>query len=122
MAIMDAPVVVGRVHHARYNGRVSGSVRRFAIAVIFAACLGAPVLEMFDHWDQTLQTGNDTEANLVVVALCVGVALVATRAFLKPCPTLARCDVTPVLRSDRREPRPLTPPTPNISPPIPLRV
>ena len=30
---------------------------------------------MFDQWDHTLQDGNDTEANVVVVALCVGVAL-----------------------------------------------
>jgi hypothetical protein len=30
---------------------------------------------MFDQWDHTLQDGNDTEANVVIVALCVGVAL-----------------------------------------------
>jgi hypothetical protein len=51
------------------------SVRRLAIAVIVAICLGAPVVEMFDQWDHTLQDGNDTEADLVVAALCVGVAL-----------------------------------------------
>jgi len=26
---------------------------------------------MFDHWDDTIQTGNDTEYGLVVLALCV---------------------------------------------------
>ena len=62
---------------------MSGSVRQCGIVAIFAVCLAAPVLEMFDRWDQPLQTGNDTEANLVVVALCVGVAFVAARAFLK---------------------------------------
>jgi hypothetical protein len=30
---------------------------------------------MFDQWDHTLQDGNDTEADMVVAALCVGVAL-----------------------------------------------
>jgi len=50
-------------------------VRRFAIASILAVCLGGPVAEMFDQWDHTLQDGNDTEANMVVVALCFGVAL-----------------------------------------------
>jgi hypothetical protein len=50
-------------------------VRRFAIASILAVCLGGPVVETFDQWDHTLQDGNDTEANVVVVALCIGVAM-----------------------------------------------
>ena len=29
---------------------------------------------MFDQWDHTLQTGDDTEYTFVVLALCVGVA------------------------------------------------
>ena len=29
---------------------------------------------MFDRWDHTVQDGNDTEADVVVAALCVGVA------------------------------------------------
>jgi hypothetical protein len=37
-------------------------------------CLVCPLLEMFDYWDQTIQTGNDTEYALVVLALCVGAA------------------------------------------------
>jgi hypothetical protein len=37
-------------------------------------CLVCPLLEMFDYWDQTIQTGNDTEYGLVVLALCVGAA------------------------------------------------
>ncbi|HJZ73677.1 MAG TPA: hypothetical protein VKE51_18175 [Vicinamibacterales bacterium] len=49
-------------------------VRRLFIASIIATSLGAPVVEMFDRWDQTLQDGNDTEANAVVAALCIGVA------------------------------------------------
>ena len=53
----------------------SGSVaRRLLIAAIVAISLGAPMLEMFDRWDQTLKDGNDTEANVVVAALCIGVA------------------------------------------------
>ena len=54
-----------------------GSVaRRLFIAAIIAISLGAPIVEMFDHWDQTLKDGNDTEANVVVAALCVGLAFV----------------------------------------------
>ena len=37
-------------------------------------CLVCPMLEMFDQWDHTMQTGNDTEYSLVVLALCIGVA------------------------------------------------
>ena len=48
--------------------------RRLLIAAIIAISLGGPIVEMFDRWDQTLEDGNDTEANVVVVALCVGLA------------------------------------------------
>jgi hypothetical protein len=42
------------------------------------------VVELFDRWDPTVQEGGgDTEANIVVVALCVGLALVAA-SFVLP--------------------------------------
>lgn len=34
---------------------------------------------MFDRWDHTIQTGNDTEYALVLVALCVGLACSVAR-------------------------------------------
>jgi hypothetical protein len=49
--------------------------RRLAIAAIIAICLGGPIAEMFDRWDDPAQSGNDTEANVVVAALCVGVTI-----------------------------------------------
>jgi hypothetical protein len=49
-------------------------VRRLAITAIIAICLGGPIVEMCDRWDQTVQDGNDTEADVVVAALCIGVA------------------------------------------------
>ena len=42
---------------------------------------------MFDQWDNTIQTGNDTEYTLVVLALCVGAAYSLARFILK-CPLL----------------------------------
>jgi hypothetical protein len=43
---------------------------------------------MFDHWDHELQTGNDTEYALVLLALCIGAAcslarliVIVTRGF-----------------------------------------
>ncbi|HYT24851.1 MAG TPA: hypothetical protein VEW05_32005 [Candidatus Polarisedimenticolia bacterium] len=51
--------------------RTSGHV---VIAIVLLTCLVCPLVEMFDNWDHTLQTGNDTEYALVALALCVGVA------------------------------------------------
>jgi hypothetical protein len=47
-------------------------------------CLVCPLVEMFDTWDHTFQTGNDTEYALVVLALCVGVVHSIARSILKP--------------------------------------
>lgn len=47
-------------------------VSRTTIVLILLTCLVSPLVEMFDSWDHTLQTGNDTEYALVVLALCVG--------------------------------------------------
>jgi len=38
---------------------------------------------MFDNWDHTIQTGNDTEYGLVILALCVGVAYSFARFVVK---------------------------------------
>jgi hypothetical protein len=32
------------------------------------------MVEIFDQWDSTIQTGNDTEYALVILALCLGAA------------------------------------------------
>lgn len=42
--------------------------------LILAICFVCHISEMFDQWDHTLQTGNDTEYTFVILALCVGVA------------------------------------------------
>jgi len=46
-------------------------------------CLVCPLVELFDNWDHTAQTGNDTEYALVVLALCVGVAYSFARFIFK---------------------------------------
>ena len=50
-------------------------IRRLLGAAIVVICIGVPLLESFDTWDHTATDGNDTEANVVVAALCVGLAL-----------------------------------------------
>jgi hypothetical protein len=47
---------------------------RIAAMVVLLTCLICPIVEMFDSWDDTIQTGNETEYTLVILALCVGVA------------------------------------------------
>src|SRR5215469_12826189 len=46
-------------------------------------CLICPILEVFDSWDPPIQTGNDTEYTLVVVALCVGATYLFVRSILE---------------------------------------
>lgn len=49
-------------------------ITRVVVEIVLLICLVCPLVEMFDRWDHTLQSGNDTEYALVVLALCVGVA------------------------------------------------
>jgi hypothetical protein len=109
-----------RVLHSRYV-----AVRRFAVAAILAICIGGPIVEMFDQWDHTLQDGNDTEANVVVAALCVGVAVAIGTAVV-----IAR--IRALASSSRRYALAphvslftavsLAAPIPASSPPTPLRI
>jgi hypothetical protein len=56
---------------------------RITAALALLTCLICPLVETFDTWDHTIQTGNDTEYGLVVLALCVGVAYSFARFMLK---------------------------------------
>ncbi len=100
-------------------------VRRLAIAAILAISLGAPIAELFDSWDQKLQAGSDTEANMVVVVLCVGVAFaVGTVVVISRIRALASSSArrVVVVLAPLRDVASLLEPAPTVSPPIPLRV
>ena len=56
---------------------------RFVVTVALLICFVCPLVETFDNWDHTTQTGNDTEYALVVLALCVGVAYSFVRFVFK---------------------------------------
>jgi hypothetical protein len=100
-------------------------LRRFAVAAILAICIGGPIVEMFDQWDHTFQDGNDTEANVVVAALCIGVAMAIGTLFVVgriraiASTSLRHGATTRVISLAVTF---LTAPTPTISPPTPLRV
>jgi hypothetical protein len=98
-------------------------LQRIFAAMVLTVCIGAPVLEMFDRWDHTLEDGNDTESNLVVVVLCVGVGIIAAAAFFRRERPLRSVFLHPAL-SVVTGPVELTTilPTPHASPPALLRV
>lgn len=56
------------------------------IVFILVVCFVCPLVELFDHWDHTIQTGNDAEYTLVILALCIGAAYSFTRFIFKFCP------------------------------------
>jgi hypothetical protein len=99
-------------------------VRRLAIAAILAISLGAPIAELFDTWDETLPTGSDTEANMVVVALCVGVAFaIGTIVIIDRIRNLASSSARRVVVVPApREIAAFLEPSPTVSPPAILRV
>ena len=59
------------------------SVSRTVGILALLVCLICPILEVFDTWDPPIQTGNDTEYTLVVVALCVGATYLFVRSILE---------------------------------------
>jgi hypothetical protein len=82
---------------------------------------------MFDQWDRTTQTGQDTEYSLVVLALCVGVGYLFAqflfRAVLERvasasfgAASLGQSVASSVSRSFFDIPIPLSPPS------LPLRI
>ena len=59
-------------HMASSNGKVRRHLFQFGAFLILLVCLCAQIAETFDFWDHTLQTGNDIEYRLVIVALIAG--------------------------------------------------
>jgi len=92
--------------------------------VILIVCLGAPLVEAFDRWDDTLHDGNDTEANFVIAALCVGLALSVAGtvvAWIRARSSRVTSRAVPSTRAPVTRVIPAAP-SPTASPPIALRV
>jgi hypothetical protein len=100
-------------------------IRRLVIAAIVAICLGGPIAELFDRWDQTLRDGNDTETNLVIAALCAGAAFaIGTRVVAARIRALSSALAMRGVESRLAAPETaaVPGPAPAISPPAVLRV
>ena len=58
------------------------SSSRIVATAALLICLICPILEVFDYWDHTARTGNDTEYIFVILALCVGIAYAKARLVI----------------------------------------
>ena len=111
-----------RVTRVVHSGLV---VRRFAISAIIAVCLGGPIVEIFDSWDHTAQDGNDTEANVGLAALCIGVAFaIGTIVVVNRIRSLSSTSVSRLIvpRMVVHNLASVLLPTPTSSPPTILRI
>ena len=89
--------------------------------LLLLVCLCGPIAETFDFWDHTLQTGNDIEYSLVMVALVAGAGfgIVHVAAILMCTLSPTFCLLCP-FASSSCAPCPVAS-APNSSPP-PLRI
>jgi hypothetical protein len=58
------------------------SLIRLGALVILLICLWGHISELFDTWDDTLQTGGDIEYSSVIVALVMGAIVVVAAHVL----------------------------------------
>jgi hypothetical protein len=99
---------------------------RVAAMIVLLTCVVCPVTEMFDHWDHTLQTGQDTEYTLVLLALCVGMVYTLARLIVRLSPGFSFLTIGPNALAIRCSLLFLIHPTPvnsaSGSPPLNIRI
>jgi hypothetical protein len=44
------------------------------ILLVLLVWVSWPIVELFDHWDKPVDTGDDTQYSLIVLGLCAGTA------------------------------------------------
>lgn len=95
---------------------------QFGAFLLLLICLGGHVAETFDFWDHTLQTGNDIEYTLVIVALVAGAGfgLAHVAAVVTNTVSLRSCLLSSFVASSCCAPRPAV--SACYSPPQPLRI
>ena len=54
---------------------------RLLMLLALTAIVGGHVTELFDHWDDTLHTGNDIDYGVVLVASCAAAAFIAGKSI-----------------------------------------
>jgi hypothetical protein len=56
---------------------------KIVATLVLLICFVCPLVELFDYWDDSALSGDDTEYGLVVLALCIGVAYTLARFVVK---------------------------------------
>jgi hypothetical protein len=69
------------------------------VLITLTAMLGGHVTEMFDRWENTLQTGRDIDFNVVIVAACAGFVFVVAKSLVVPFRQSSRHEDLPVQQS-----------------------
>jgi hypothetical protein len=95
---------------------------QFGAFLLLLICLGGHIAETFDVWDHTLQTGNDVEYTLVMVALVAGAGFGLAHVAAVVTSTVSRtsCVLSSFVVSSRCVPPPGM--SACYSPPQPLRI
>src|SRR3982074_2178314 len=95
---------------------------QFGALLLLLVCFCSPIVETFDYWDHTLQTGNDVEYSLVVVALVAGAVFgMAHAATILVCTvSLMHYSLSPFVSFFPCSPPPTA--STGYSPPQPLRI
>src|SRR6266436_5359715 len=102
------------------------SVRRqllqFGAFLLLLVCLGGHIAETFDFWDHTLETGNDIEYSLVIVALVAGAGfgIAHVTAVVMITVSLTFCRLSSLVASSSCVTLPVV--SASYSPPQPLRI
>jgi hypothetical protein len=104
---------------------VRRSLLRWAVLITLTAMLGGHVTEMFDRWENTLQTGKDIDFSVVIVAACIGVVFVVAKSLAFLFRYLPKQKDSPVQQSfslfQTIFPE-VSPPGPSPPPLLPLRI
>ena|SRR5215472_6760900 len=53
-----------------------------AVLITLVVMLGGHLTELFDHWDNTLQTGRDIDYSVVIIAVCAGIVFAAAKNLI----------------------------------------
>ena len=105
-----------------YTSKVRQQLLQFGAFLLLLVCFCSPIVETFDYWDHTLQTGNDIEYSLVVVALVAGAVFgMAHAATILVCTeSLMHYSLSPFVSFFPCSPPPTA--STGYSPPQPLRI
>jgi len=111
-----------RGHLLRLTDKVRRKLLQLGALLLLLVCLCGPIAEAFDYWDHTLQTGNDIEYSLVVLALVAGAAFGLAHAAANAAFTVSSTSYTLPPFVAFLSGSPASPACSDYSPPQPLRI